>query len=176
MILLKKLWAEGEVSFRGSHFRIENASIPDRPVQPGGIPILVGGASLASIRLAATLADGWVHPSGGIPEQLLLFCSTVKYQALEAGRDPGALELKKVIYLAIDDDKVQAWNRLSVLQQFYGRGYRVNNWCAYGPSADCAAFIRRVLDSGIKRVLVCLMRPDVSELERLHREVVPLLE
>ena len=126
--------------------------------------------------LAATQADGWVHPSGGIPEQLLLYCATIKYLALEAGLDPDARQLEKIVYLAIDDDKVKAWHRLSVLQRFYGRGYRVNGWCAYGPPADCAAFIRRTLESGIKRVLVCLMSPDVAELERLRREVIPLLE
>ena len=126
--------------------------------------------------LAATQADGWVHPSGGIPEQLLLYCATIKYLALEAGLDPDARQLEKIVYLAIDDDKVKAWHRLSVLQQYYGRGYRVNGWCAYGPPADCADFIRRTLESGIKRVLVCLMSPDVAELERLRREVIPLLE
>ena len=174
--LLKRLWAEDEVTFQGGHFRVQNASISERPVQPGGVPILVGGASLASVRLAATLADGWVHPSGGIPEQLLLYCATVKYLALEAKRDPSALELEKVIYLAIDDDKAQARRRLTILQQYYSRGYIVNYCCAYGPPADCAAFIRRTLESGIKRVLVCLMSPDVAELERLRREVIPLLE
>ena len=174
--LLKRLWTEDEVSFRGNHLHVDNASIPERPAQPGGIPILAGGASLASIRLAATLADGWVHPSDGIPEQLLLFSAAVKYLALEAERDPNALELEKVIYLAIDDDKAQARRRLAILQQFYGRGYIVYNCCAYGPPADCAAFIRRILESGMKRVQVCLMSPDVAELERLHREVVPLLE
>ncbi len=94
---------------------------------------------MAPIRLAATLADGWVHPSDGIPETLLLFSAAVKYLALEAERDPNALELEKVIYLAIDDDKAQARRRLAILQQFYGRGYIVYNCCAYGPPADCAA-------------------------------------
>lgn len=126
IMLLKRLWREDEVSFHGNHFRFENATIPERPARSEGIPILAGGASLASIRLAATLADGWVHPSGGIPEQLLLFSSTVKYLALEAGRDPEALDLEKIIYLVVDNDKTQAWRRLSILQQFYGRGYNVN--------------------------------------------------
>ncbi|MCH8988943.1 MAG: LLM class flavin-dependent oxidoreductase [Chloroflexi bacterium] len=173
--LLKRLWSEDDVSFKGSHYNLEKDSIDVRPVQAGGIAILVGGVTSASVNLAATLADGWVHPSGGIPGGAARGCDMVRRLASRAGRDPDFLELGKIIYLAIDNNRGRARRRIApLLQSFYG-GYNVDSWCAFGPPAECAAFIRGFLVAGITTVMLCLVPPDVEHLERLHREVVPLL-
>jgi len=174
--LLKRLWSESEVSFKGSHNNLERASIDVRPAQIGGIPILVGGVTSASVNLAATLVDGWVHPSGGVPGGVARGCDMVRRLASIAGRDPDSLELGKVIYLSIDNNKARARMRIAPrLEAFYG-GYNVDSWCAFGPPAECAAFIRGFLDAGITTVMLCLVPPDVEHLERLHHEVVPLLK
>ena len=36
--------------------------------------------------------------------------------------------------------------------------------------------VKSFLDIGITTVMLCMARPDVEQLERLHREVVPLLK
>ena len=173
--LLKRLWSETEVTFKGSHYNLEKASIDVRPVQVGGIPILVAGTTSASVNLAATLASGWVHPSGGVPEGVERGCQIVRQLASRAGRDPDSLELVKVIYLSIDNDKTRARERIAPLLEASGR-YNVDRWCAFGPPAECAAFIRGFLDVGITTVMLCMAPPDVGQLERLHREVLPLLK
>ena len=103
----------------------------------------------------------------------------VKRLASRAGRDPNALQLGKIIYLAIDNHRfrarARARNRIApLLQSFYG-GYNVDSWCAFGKPAECAAFISGFLDAGITTLMLCLVPPDVEHLELLHREVVPLL-
>jgi len=64
---LKKLWSEDEVSVKGGHINLERASIDVKPAQVGGIQVLVAGVTSAAVNHAATLADGWVHPSVGVP-------------------------------------------------------------------------------------------------------------
>ena len=175
--VLKRLWTESEVSFKGSHFNLDHASVDVRPVQAGGIPILVAGTTSASLSLAATSADGWVHPSGGIPEEVGRGCLMVRHLAGEAGRDPDSLDLAKIIYLSVDDDQARARSRIGpVFGSFYSGSYNVERWCAFGPPAECANFIRGFLDIGINTILLCMTTPDVQQLERLHREVVPLLK
>ncbi len=175
--LLKRLWSEAEVSFKGGHYNLEKSSIDVRPVQVRGIPILVGGTTSAPVNLAATLGDGWVHPSGGVPEEVGPGCQIVRQLAGRAGRDPDTLELVKVINLSIDNDRARAREPMATyLGGFYRGRYDVDRWCAFGPPAECAAFIRRFLDIGITTVMLCMARPDVGQLERLHREVVPLLK
>ena len=201
--LLKRLWSEPEVSFKGIHYNLEKASIDVRPVQASGIPIIIGGVTSASVNLAATLADGWAHPSGGIPGGAARGCDMVRRLATEAGRDPDSLNLGKIIYLSIDDNRARARERIAPLLQSFYQGYRyhfmddncaqaqegiapllqsfhvgynADSWCAFGPPAECAAFIRRFFDAGITTVMLCLVPPDVEQLERLHREVVSLLK
>ena len=62
-----------------------------------------------------------------------------------------------------------------VSEGFYRGRYDVDRWCAFGPPSECAAFIRRFLDAGFTTVMLCMVPPDVKQLERLHNEVVPLL-
>jgi len=174
--VLKRLWSEAEVSFKGHHITVEGASIDVRPVRDGVIPILVAGVTSASVNLAGTLAEGWVHPSGGVAEGAARGCDYVRQVASKVGRDPDSLELGKIIYLAIDNDRVRARRRVAPLLQSYYHGYNVDDWCAFGPPTECAAFIRGFLDAGITTVMLCLVPTDVEHLEQLHREVVPLLK
>ena len=101
----------------------------------------------------------------------------VRRLATRAGRDPKALELGKIIYMAINNNRGRARKRIApLLQAFRGRGYNVDSWCAFGPPTECAAFIRGFWDAGITTVMLCLAPPDVEHLERLHQEVLPLLK
>ena len=87
------------------------------------------------------------------------------------------MELAKIIYLSIDDNRARARERIApFLGGFYLGRYDVDRWCAFGPPAECANFIRDFLDAGFTTVMLCLVRPNVEQLERLHREVVPLLK
>ncbi|MDA1128582.1 MAG: LLM class flavin-dependent oxidoreductase [Chloroflexi bacterium] len=177
--VLKRLWSGPEVSFKGSRYNLERASIDATPVQLGGIPIFVDGITSASVNQAATLADGWVHPSGGIPGGAARGSDMVRKLATRAGRDPNSMELGKIIYVSIDNHrfraKARARERLAQrLQSFYG-GYNVDSWCAFGKPAQCAAFINAFFDAGITTVMLCLVPADVEHLELLHREVLPLL-
>ena len=174
--VLKRLWSEAEVSFKGHHITVEGASIDVRPVRDGVIPILVAGVTSAEVNVAATLADGWVHPSGGVAEGAARGCDMVRQVANKIGRDPDSLELGKIIYLAIDNARVRARRRLAPLLQTFYHGYNVDDWCAFGPPTECAAFIQGFLVAGITTVMLCLVPPDVEHLERLHREVLPLLD
>ena len=174
--ILKRLWSEPEVSFKGSHFDLERASIDVKPVHDGGIPILVAGVTSASVNLAATLAEGWVHPSGGVPEGAARGCDMVRRLATRAGRNPNSLQLGKIIYISIDNNKDRARERIAPRLQSYYHGYNVDDWCAFGTPAECAAFINDFLGVGITTVMLCLAPPDVEHLERLHHEVLPLLK
>ena len=160
--LLNRLWSEDEVSFKGSHHHLEKASIDVRPVQGEGIPLFVAGVTSVAVSLAATLADGWVHPSGGNPDGAARGCDYVRQGAARAGRDPDSLELGKTIYISVDDSRFRAKNRIApILQSFYS-GYNVDSWCAFGNPAECAALIQGFLDVGITTLMPCLVPADVG--------------
>lgn len=57
--LLRRLWTEPQVSFRGRWDRIDQAGLNPGP-QQRPIPIWIGGAADAVVRRAIALGDGWM--------------------------------------------------------------------------------------------------------------------
>ncbi|WP_208027067.1 LLM class F420-dependent oxidoreductase [Rhabdothermincola sediminis] len=89
---MRALWREEEATYRGRFFSFERAISRPRPVQPGGVPIHVGGHSAAAARRAGRVGDGF-QPLGLDGNALAERMSLVRAAALEAGRDPEAIEL-----------------------------------------------------------------------------------
>jgi probable F420-dependent oxidoreductase len=59
MQALRVLWREDPSTFKGTHFNFERIRSFPKPVQKGGVPILVGGHSRAAARRAARFGDGF---------------------------------------------------------------------------------------------------------------------
>ena len=115
-----------------------------------------------AVNLTATLAYGWVQPSGGNPDGAARGCDYVRQGAARAGRDPGSLELGKIIYISVDDSRFRAKNQTTPLLQSFYTGYNVDSWCAFFNPAECAAFIQGFLDVGITTLMLCLVPADVG--------------
>ena len=60
--LIKQLWSEDRVSFKGTYYQTELATIYDKPEQP--VPIYIGASGPAATRLAGRIADGFITTSG----------------------------------------------------------------------------------------------------------------
>ena len=61
--VLRTLWADEVSSFDGEFYTVPPSRMLPRPVQPGGPPILLGGAVPAALRRAGRLAAGWLSVS-----------------------------------------------------------------------------------------------------------------
>jgi coenzyme F420-dependent glucose-6-phosphate dehydrogenase len=60
--LIRELWTGERVTFEGTYFRTERATIYDRPEQP--VPIYIGASGPSATRLAGRVADGFITTSG----------------------------------------------------------------------------------------------------------------
>src|SRR4051812_7916830 len=60
--LIQQLWREDRVTFEGTYYRTDKATIYDKPEQP--VPLYIGASGPAATRLAGRLADGFITPSG----------------------------------------------------------------------------------------------------------------
>ena len=67
--VMRELWTAPEPAFRGRFFRFEGVKFAPKPLQPGGVPILVGGGSRAALLRCARHGDGW-HPMDAPPAPL----------------------------------------------------------------------------------------------------------
>lgn len=64
---IKRLWTEDRVTMSGSHFTLQDASAPTRPIQQPHPPIWIGANADPAIKRAARLGDCWyVNPHNRI--------------------------------------------------------------------------------------------------------------
>ncbi len=94
--VLRTLWADDEASFDGRFTTLDRALMFPKPIQRvdgrPGVPILIGGHSPAAARRAGRLGDGF-FPARATPDDLGPLLDVVRSSAVEAGRDPAAIEI-----------------------------------------------------------------------------------
>jgi probable F420-dependent oxidoreductase len=90
--IFKELWTADEPQFQGEFFRFANIGFAPKPVQKPHPPIWVGGHSLAALRRAVALGDGW-HGTQQRPEDLQGTLDRLRQEADKAGRPFDTLEL-----------------------------------------------------------------------------------
>ena len=120
--VMRALWTQPVVDFRGDFHRISHAGLNPMPIQRP-IPVWFGVGSReqpvppeAALRRIARLADGW-SPNFAPDGQGQTLVARVHQYAREAGRDPARLPLEGRIRLAGQDPdgwarQVAAWKRL----------------------------------------------------------------
>ncbi len=89
---LHAIWGPDPVSYEGRFYHIPASLINPKPVQPGGIPILLGFNTPAALKRAARLAD-ILNPIASTFETLERTVSAFRSAAQEAGRDPSGLKV-----------------------------------------------------------------------------------
>ena len=86
---LRHLWGEKALPFEGKFHSWPAIESNPKPVQPGGVPIVIGGHVEAAARRAARIGDGFFPAGGDLPT---LFAA-VRDECERNGRDPGEVEL-----------------------------------------------------------------------------------
>ena len=89
---LRSLWKPGANAFKGDHFRWEALESNPKPVQEGGVPIVVGGHVKGAARRAARVGDGFfpMKTEGGRLAELL---QVMGEECARIDRDPGEIEI-----------------------------------------------------------------------------------
>lgn len=90
--VMRTLWSEPVASFKGEFVNFDRVVSRPKPVQPGGVPIVVGGHSKAAARRAGRLGDGF-YPLGVQGEALASLRALMAETARAHGRDPSAIAI-----------------------------------------------------------------------------------
>ncbi|AHK32022.1 Alkanesulfonate monooxygenase [Rhodococcus opacus PD630] len=109
--LVRKLWTEENVTYRGEHFQVTDSTVLPR-ISPRGDrthpKLYFGGASEAAERVAATEADVqlfWGEPLAGVQERI----QRLRSLSEELGRAHAPLEFGLRITTFVRDTTEQAW-------------------------------------------------------------------
>jgi coenzyme F420-dependent glucose-6-phosphate dehydrogenase len=107
LLLIRRLWSEPRVSFKGQYYRTDKATIYDRPqLMP---PIYVAGAGPLMSKYAGQSAEGFICTSGKASE---LYCDTLLPNVaagIEAsGRKPDDVDMMIEMKVSFDMDQRRA--------------------------------------------------------------------
>lgn len=120
--LMQRLWREDRVTFEGTYYRTENATLYDRPEMP--VPLYVAASGPTAAKLAGRIGDGFICTSGKPKE---LYTETMLPKVAEgieqAGRSPGDLDYMIEMKVSFDTDRERAlqdtrnWAALALSQE-----------------------------------------------------------
>src|ERR1051325_2951678 len=87
--VLKKIWTDNVVEFKGKFYNIPASKIGPKPIQKPHPPILVGGFSPKTFLRIVNYADGWLPVAGFGPlEQLGQTINSLREDVRKANNDP----------------------------------------------------------------------------------------
>lgn len=104
--IVRRLWHEENVTFRGEHYWVENSTLALRPARPP--TLYFGGASPAAERVAAEHADVqllWGEPLDGVAQRL----DRLKALTASADREHAPLEFGLRITTVARESSEDAW-------------------------------------------------------------------
>jgi coenzyme F420-dependent glucose-6-phosphate dehydrogenase len=105
--LIRRLWVEDRVSFEGSYYRTERATIYDRPEIP--VPIYIAASGPAATRYAGREGDGYITTSGKAPSLYTdVLLPAVTEGAQKVGRTISDLDLQMEVKVSFDSDRDRA--------------------------------------------------------------------
>jgi coenzyme F420-dependent glucose-6-phosphate dehydrogenase len=195
--LIRTLWTEDRVSFRGEYYRTEKATIYDRPkTMP---PIYIAGAGPLISKYAGQVADGFICTSGKAPE---LYRDTLLPNVaagLEvAGRQLDAIDRMIEMKVSFDTDREKAmqdtryWAALALspeekmavedpleMEQLADRlpaERAAKRWLVSTDPEEQVEQIRPYLELGFRHLVFHAPGPDQARFIKLYaRQILPRL-
>jgi alkanesulfonate monooxygenase SsuD/methylene tetrahydromethanopterin reductase-like flavin-dependent oxidoreductase (luciferase family) len=97
--MLKRIWTDEVVEFKGQFYSIPASKIGPKPIQKPHPPILLGGFSPKTFLRIVNYADGWLPVAGFGPlEQLEQTINILREDARKANKDPSKIRIFALTY------------------------------------------------------------------------------
>ncbi|MFI5936588.1 glucose-6-phosphate dehydrogenase (coenzyme-F420) [Actinoplanes sp. NPDC051494] len=195
--LIRQLWTEDRVTFEGTFYRTEMATIYDKPEQQ--VPIYIGASGPAATRLAGRVADGFITTSGkGSALYTDTLLPAVREGAEKAGRTVDDLDLMIEVKVSFDTDlerarqDTQYWGALALssdektgvedpiemqrLADALPIERTVSRWIVSADPEEHVAKVAEYLDMGFKHLVFHAPGPDQERFLRVYgEEILPRL-
>lgn len=186
IVIIRKLWMEDNVSYRGKFHHFESVSII-KPVQKPCLPIWIACNPYFgderrrmgdALRRVARLGDGWMTTMC-TARQFEESWKNIGTYAKETGRDPGELHASLYYNININPSKRKA---LAETKFFLDRYYNMDHTknfvevsTAAGTADQCIRRLEEYIEAGVRTI--ALLPTSVHQMEQLKRcisEVLPV--
>lgn len=141
--VLKKIWTEENVEFKGEYYSIPQSKIGPKPLQKPYIPIYLGGFSPNTIkRIVENDLNGWLGIVGGIAPlgYVETIIKSVRNEAIKANKNADSFG---IILLAYPDLKENS---------FIASGNNADRPTLTGTIDEIGEDIRKIRDLGVEHI------------------------
>jgi coenzyme F420-dependent glucose-6-phosphate dehydrogenase len=195
--LIKRLWAEERVTFDGTYYQTNCATIYDKPERP--VPIYMGASGPVAAKTAGRLGEGFITTSGkGRDLYVNTLLPAVRDGTEQAGRKLDDLDLMMEVKVSFDADLERArddtrhWGALALtpeektgvedpieMQRLAAAlpiERAASRWIVSSDPEEHAARVAEYLDMGFRHLVFHSPCPDQDRfLRRYAEEVIPRL-
>jgi len=174
MKVMTALWTEERVTIDGQFWKLSNQGMQPRPLQKP-LPVFLGGHSEPAMRRAIGLAGGWMAAGSTGNEESLVDLGRMHGYLKEAGVDAKKFWLSKRIYIAVEDDKAKARQKLNAALSYQYAGRDQSHVGLAATPAEAVEWLGRFIEAGVNHILLNPCYEHESQMETLAAKVVPQL-
>ncbi|MEJ2088408.1 MAG: LLM class flavin-dependent oxidoreductase [Gammaproteobacteria bacterium] len=172
--VMRRLWTEDNVDYRGRFTRLPGVTLDPKPVQRP-LPIWISGRSAAAKRRCARFGTGWL-PYMYTPQMLEESLVEIRDYGEQAGRD-GGVAPGLFMFFAVHEDGDQARKfAADRLSRQYNQDFSklVGRYALAGNPDDCIARLKEYVAAGARTVMLNSACPAgyMEANERLFAEAV----
>jgi F420-dependent oxidoreductase-like protein len=172
--IIRGMLAGEKVSLAGKHYRVHEAFSNPGPLQPGGVPIMIGGEGRKILlRLVARYADMW--NAFGSPAHMRELIDVIRGHADHVGRDADEIEKTVMLPLCYTNDAGLREGIVTLLAGAFGASpQQMSERMISGGKQECLDRVRAYVDAGVTHfIFMCIAPYAVDQLQGFAEDVAP---
>ena len=172
LAIITGLWsASAPFSYAGRHYTLTDSPALPKPVQAGGIPVVIGGGGpKRTPRLAATYATEFNAPFQSVTRASELYAN-VRSACTAVGRDPATMTMSAALIVCCGSNDAEIARRAAAIGREVEE-LRTNGLC--GTPAEIVSRLAEWRAAGATRVYTQVLDlSDLAHIELLGASVLP---
>lgn len=172
--VMKALWTEPKATVSGDFWNFKDVPMEPKPAQKPHPPLWFGARTEIALKRAVRIGDGWMGPGSSSSAEFVKHMEWIRRSLDEAKRDPASFSISKRVYIAVDENRDRAEQRL---RRWFGARYKFPDMAPrvsiFGSRAECIDKLGALVRAGAQQLLLDPVYDHVEQMELLAAEVVP---
>jgi probable F420-dependent oxidoreductase len=165
---MRAIWSQDEAAFSGRVYDFDGLRLEPKPAQRPGPPVWFGARARPALQRVVRIGDGWMGAGSSSMQDFFEQSKILDEELDAAGRATETLPRAKRVYIAVEDDRQTAFDRLvAVLDPMYQSPGMTERCGLYGPAEHCASELRKLVDAGAGELLLHQLYDHDRQLEAL---------
>jgi probable F420-dependent oxidoreductase len=159
--MLKRIWTDDTVEFRGQFYDIPPSKIEPKPLQKPHIPIYLGGYSEKTFARIANYANGWICTIRDSLEQVKSSIDKIKQECRRINRDLDDIEFAAILYpIIINSDNND--NNDNSKQYEHRNKQQQSGHLLSGSIEQVGSDFRQISETGVNHAILNYNRSPIS--------------